>query len=113
MFEQEANSQAHTAETLGYIALEPSSFVLDGINVEVGRTSDAVTHSPHTVGYSISGDQMPILLGEMQTTDGRDTSTLRADQVHAGSAQIWVQEEQSRDTETAHTTETAGYIFIN
>jgi hypothetical protein len=113
MVEQEANAQEHAMETLGYIAVEPSSFALDGIYFEVGRTPDAVTHARQSIRYSIYGDQMPILLGEMQTTNGGDTSTPRVDQIDQGSAQVWVQEEQSKDMEMGHTTETAGYIVIN
>lgn len=48
----------------------------------------------------------------MQTTDGGDTSALRTLQVSSLDLQVTVEEEQSKDSETYHTTEDAGFIAI-
>jgi hypothetical protein len=54
----------------------------------------------------------PVLLTDMQATDGRDTANLRWDSKGNLSARIWVDEEQSRDTEVEHVTEAVGYFTI-
>ena len=53
MQEQEANAKAHAAETLAYIAWEPSDGVIDGLTFEVGRTGDNVTHNAQTIDFVI------------------------------------------------------------
>ena len=46
----------------------------------------------------------------MQTTDGPDTANIRWLSVDLDSAKIFIDEEQSKDSETAHTTEIVGYM---
>jgi hypothetical protein len=48
----------------------------------------------------------------MQTTDGGDTAALRMRDMKTNSVHIRVEEEQSKDKETAHTTEVVGYLAI-
>ncbi len=49
--EQEANAQDHAAETIDYIAWEPSSGIIDGVEFEVGRTDNVVTDNAHVLAY--------------------------------------------------------------
>ena len=46
----------------------------------------------------------------MQTTDGPDTASLRWDNRSTTGIQVKVEEEQSRDSETTHTSEVVGYF---
>jgi hypothetical protein len=48
----------------------------------------------------------------MQTTDGMDTAALRYKDLKINSVHIRVEEEQSKDKESAHTTEVVGYLAI-
>jgi len=48
----------------------------------------------------------------MQTTDGMDTAALRFKDMKTNSVHIRIEEEQSKDKETAHTTEVVGYLAI-
>jgi hypothetical protein len=48
----------------------------------------------------------------MQTTDGMDTAALRFKDLKTNSVNIRVEEEQSKDKETSHTTEVVGYLAI-
>ena len=75
--EQESNPQSHAAEAIDYIAWQPSSGVLDGLRFEVGRTGDEVTDDVHTISYQGAFDQPPVVLVDMQSTDGGDTANLR------------------------------------
>jgi len=110
--EQESSNQAHANETISYIAWEPSDGELEGLRFEVGRTGDTVTHEPHTLVYRSAFEQLPFFLGDMQTTDGPDTASLRYANFGLESVDVWVDEETSRDGEINHTTETVGYILL-
>jgi hypothetical protein len=111
--EEEASRHFHGVETISYIALEPSLVELDGLRFEIGRTEDNVTDTPHAAHYSSQSVLPPILLADMQSTDGGDTASVRVHRPDGNAAGIWVQEEQSKDQEIQHTTETVGYIVIN
>ncbi|MGB5831679.1 MAG: hypothetical protein WBG92_06765 [Thiohalocapsa sp.] len=111
--EEEASQQQHLSETISYVALEPTSLDLDGLTVEVGRTADNVTDRPQTVPFPVPWSDPPTIIADLQSTDGGDTANLRLHATDGISVDVWVQEEQSRDAETAHTTETLGYIIAN
>jgi PKD repeat protein len=112
MQEQEKKKQQHIVETLAFLAWEPSSGAIDGWRFEVDRTSDAVTHASHTIGFTTAFEQAPVFLADMQSTDGNDTANLRWLNKDALAVDVWVDEEQSRNSETSHTTETVGYLAI-
>jgi len=110
--EQESSAQEHVPETIGYIALEPGVVQAEHLRLKVGRTADTVTHNPYAVEFSNAASSLPLaLLADMQSTDGGDTASLRYDGMAENSVDVWVEEEQSKDSETAHTTETVGYIL--
>jgi len=110
--EQESSTQEHVPETIGYIALEPGVVHVEHLRLKVGRTADTVTHKPQTIRFSASASSHPLVfLADMQSTDGGDTASLRYERMRGNSVDVWVEEEQSKDPETAHTTETVGYIL--
>ncbi len=113
MIEQESSSHDQVAESIDYVAMEPSIVTLGDIQIEAGRTSDIVTHTPQRVDFALSAEHLPIVLADMQTTDGGDPSVCRVDQIDQYSMRTWVQEEQSNDSEIAHTTEAIGYIVVD
>ncbi len=110
--EQEANAQTHAEESIDYIAWEPSSGIIDGVEFEVGRTDNVVTDDVHYVPY---GDFAvpPVFLADMQTKDGGDTANLRLRNKSAGGVEVWIDEEKSMDLETGHTTEIVGYLAMD
>jgi hypothetical protein len=112
MREQESNATDHATETACYIAWEPSLGTLDGMNYEVVRTPDAVTHAAYPVSFGQAFSETPMLLAAMQSTDGADTSTTGITANTAVGCSLYIGEEQSRDSETSHTTETVGYIAV-
>jgi PKD repeat protein len=109
MQEQEANTQSHASETLAYIAWEPSAGTVDGLDFEVGRTSDSVTDDPFTIPFGTVFAMPPVLLADMQTADGGNTGNLRWQNESESNVEIWVAEEQSNDSEIRHPTEVVGY----
>jgi len=110
--EQESNRRRHARETVVYIAWEPSSGEINGRRYEVGSTADVVTHNVHTIYYSSPFDLPPVFVGDMQSTNERDTSNLRYLSKERESVDVYVDEEQSRDSETRHITETVGYLVL-
>jgi hypothetical protein len=54
----------------------------------------------------------PYLFAGMQTANEGDTADLRWMNRDVGAEDLWVDEEQSLDTETSHAAESIGYILL-
>jgi len=113
MQEQELNAKEHAAEEISFIAWEPCSGIADGIVFEVDKTRDAVKHYSHNVAFAESFTSLPVLVADMQTTDGGDTANVRWDSKEFYGVDLMIDEEQSRDTETNHTSEVVGYMVFS
>jgi hypothetical protein len=111
--EQELNAQQHLPESVDYIAWEPSFGVVNGLSYEVGLTDAMVTDQPYSLLYKGAFDQAPLFLADIQTTFGGDTANLRWDSRTEVGLEVWVSEEQSRDSETAHIAEAVGYLVVD
>jgi hypothetical protein len=112
MQEQESNTQDHMQETLSYIAWEPSSGEMGDTSFRVGRTVDAVKHKDYSLLFDSPLASSPIFLADMQTTDGGDTANVRYRKKAGDAVDVLIDEEQSRDSETSHTTEVLGYVAL-
>ncbi|MEM9556404.1 MAG: matrixin family metalloprotease [Acidobacteriota bacterium] len=109
--EQEANNQAHVAERVDWVAIEVGSTLVGGDELIVGRTSNSITHVWASIGFGGAVTD-PTFIAAMQTTDGGDTATLRHRNLTSTGVEVKVEEEQSANTETNHTTEVVGWIVI-
>ena len=76
------------------------------------RTDDALTHRPNEVTFENDFDTAPVLIADMQTTDGWNPAALRYDDLTAQSTSLFVEEERSGDAEVDHTTEVAGVLVL-
>jgi hypothetical protein len=112
MQEQELNVQEHDFERVAYIAWEPGSGMVDNLLFEIGRTGDAVTHAWYAIDFSVGFVADPVLLADMQSTDGADTANLRYNDLTVAGVEIKVSEEQSKNSEVAHTTENVGFMVF-
>ena len=110
--EQEVNSQDHGLETAAYLAWTPGSGATNGIRFQAGSTSDSVTKANYRINFDQQFDNLPFHFAAMQTTDGNDTSALKIVQAGIESMETMVEEEASKDSETDHTEEIAGYLVI-
>ncbi|WP_159977074.1 M57 family metalloprotease [Roseobacter cerasinus] len=99
---------AHTDETVSWIALETG--VGDGL--DVFRTADQLDHEVDSFQFNTSFAKAPVILGDLQSKDGRDPATLRLSQVDRSGVSLFVEEETSADSEVIHTEETAGYVAL-
>ena len=113
MQEQERNSQNHASETIFYIAWEPSSGIIDGtLAFEVNRTGDVIEHTFQTISFDQIFLSIPVFISDIQTGYGMNTANLRWERKEIDSVDVKIDEEQSRDIETAHITEVVGYMLF-
>lgn len=108
--EQEANIDSHPSETVSYIAWEPCRIDLDGIAIEVAKTTDSMNDEFKTVTFSQSFPEPPLLVASMQTTDGKDAASIRWIDLSNNGVKMKVAEESSKDAEIFHTSEVVGYF---
>lgn len=113
MQEQESSNQAHQPETIDFIAWEPSFGVVNGLRYEVGFTDAKVTNKVSTFLYHSVFARPPLFLAGMQTTANTDTANLRWRNRNEVAVDVWVSEEQSRDTEVTHPAESVGYFVAD
>ncbi len=110
--EQEANAKVHGLETVAYLAWTPGSGTTNGIQFQVGNTSDAVSHKNFTINFNQYFTESPFHFAGMQTTDGGDTASVKIIQAGTAGMEIMVEEEASKDSETNHTKEIAGFLVL-
>jgi hypothetical protein len=110
--EEEGNDGSHDLETVGYIAIAPGAGTIGDMAYEVQLTPDAVTHDWYTIDFKQSYSE-PIFLAGMQSYDGGNTAAVRYKALGADQSQVFVEEEQSADSEIWHTTETIGYAVFD
>ena len=109
MRELDASSRGHQVETISFVAWEPVSGTIDGTVFEVSQTTETGKHDGYTVQYQNILETQPIVLTSMQTTNSGDTSTLRWRNRTPYSVEVWIDEEQSGNTETNHASKKVGY----
>ncbi|KIC41891.1 hypothetical protein RA27_00255 [Ruegeria sp. ANG-R] len=107
--EEQESSGAHVAETVSWIALESGA----GAGFEAFRTADQLDERVDRFDFTTSFGSAPVLLADMQSTDGGDTSTVRMQSLDATGVSLFVAEEQSKNVEVGHTNETAGILALS
>jgi hypothetical protein len=111
--EEEVADGVHATETVGYIAIDQGTAVSGDTTLNAVTTGNTVTHQNSTVSFGdIDGSTAPVILSDMQTRDGGDAATLRHRSQTSTSVTVWVEEEQSKDSELNHTTEVAGVLAM-
>lgn len=111
--EQERTKNAHDSETVTYIAWQQGKGMLNNeVYYETATTTDSITDNWVELEFQRSFTEAPLFLADMQSCDGGETSIIRSQNITNTSVQINIEEEQSKDSEIEHTTETAGYILF-
>jgi hypothetical protein len=111
--EQEKNTNKHVNETVNYIAWEPGEGTLGTMQYRVAATATAVTSAWYAITFPSAYTAPPLLLADMQTAIGADTSALRVQKLSVTGFEIKVEEEQSKDAEVSHGSEAIGYIALS
>ena len=110
--EQEKNSTAHMAETIGYIAWGTGRGEINNMVFEAGTTPDSIDDAWNEISFITQFPDLPLFIAGMQKTDGSDPAALRMQNLSRTKTQIKVEEEKSSDSETGHTSEVVGYLTI-
>jgi hypothetical protein len=110
--EQESSQRRHLSETIDYIAWEPSFGRVNGLRYAVGRLGAGVSSTASSFLYPIAFAVPPRFLADMQTMNGSEPANLRWRNRNEATLEVWVAEEQSRDTETRHVAESVGYLVL-
>ena len=108
--EQESNPRRHAGERIGYIAWPPSGGTLGGLLFEAANAADPVNHRFRELPLTTGFPHEPAILAGLQSANGGDTASLRLRHTGVSKVALRVEEEQSRDKETWHVGETAGYL---
>jgi hypothetical protein len=110
--EQESRTQGHGAETIGYLAWEPSVGNWGGLQFAVGATKSLVTSRAYRLSFGGAWGEPPVFVAQMQTLNEGDTAVLRHENLGVASVDIRVEEETSKDRETGHKNEAVGYALF-
>jgi hypothetical protein len=111
--EQESNSKNHNSETINYIAWEPSAGSMDGLTYEINRTANEVNQNFHTVQFNRNFITDPVFMADMQTANSMDTANVRWQNKDSQTVEVQIDEEQSRNRQTKHNSETVGYMVFS
>ncbi len=106
------NSGSHDVESVGWFAIETGAGSDDGFEFYADQLGDAFTHDFSDVLFKHDFDEIPQLLAQISSYDGSDASFARAQSFTADGVKLKVQEDQSKDTETDHTTESFDIFTI-
>ncbi|NBD16308.1 MAG: hypothetical protein GVY04_09215 [Cyanobacteria bacterium] len=113
MQEEEAlMNTGHTQETIGWLAMSSGSGSWDGFSYAAGSTPDQVTDEWYGLEFGAGFSQAPNLLGSIASSDGGDYAGLRYQNLGSNSVQLKVEEEESADSETNHTTEAVSFLAL-
>jgi hypothetical protein len=111
---QEADRPAAPgAETIAYIAWEPTSGILNGVSYEISTSGDVVTDAFKLLTFTIPLNQAPVFIADMQSFNGGDTAWIRRRNKKTTSIQVQIDEEQSSNQEVGHVAENIGYILLS
>jgi hypothetical protein len=108
--QKQESSSNPVNETVAWIAQQPGAGTTGGTLYDAALTPDAVTDGWYSFDFGQSFAQNPAFVAAMQTNDGANPATLRYQSLTTSGVQVKVEEEQSTDSETNHTTERVGYL---
>lgn len=103
--EEEGQDGVHASETIGWIAIEPGGDGTSGTANSFG----GVDENTDTLGLGATYSD-GIVLAETQTINGGDTATVVIDSQTDSTVSVFIEEEQSSNSEMNHVDETVGII---
>ncbi len=103
--EEEAEANNHGSETIGYIAIQPGGTADSGTAAVAGSID-------HNVATLDLGDTFSnaVVVAETQTINGGNTATVVIDGQTNSTVDLFIEEEQSNDSEKNHVLEEVGVV---
>lgn len=111
--EEASETIRHVNERISWIALETASGDVGGLFYEAKQHDVGVNHRGETVFFTNFFDDPPAVISDMQTFFGDNTATTRQTMVSAGRVDLFIEEEQSLDTEIGHGREDVAIFAIS
>ncbi|MEM7455662.1 MAG: Ig-like domain-containing protein [Planctomycetota bacterium] len=104
-----------TDETIGYFAIEQGTgeASLNGLSFEADVTGNAVTDSDFSVSFTNDMTSAVNFLGNLTTYNGGNDAALGSHGVSSTGATIYIEEDQTNDTEVTHIAESASWLAFN
>ncbi|MER5174045.1 M10 family metallopeptidase [Thioclava kandeliae] len=99
--EADGNVGNDTTRVVQWVAIETASESI------ISEGTEAITH----IGSKIAADSSLALFGDSQSYNGSDTMVLRTKEANDGTS-LYIQEEQSKDSEMIHMAETVSWLTI-
>lgn len=109
---EESATVRHSAEVVGWMAIEPGEGTWSGMLYEAGHTPDRVSHKWYSISFGQNYAQAPRFVAALAKYDGSDSSHLRYQSLTSASVQIKVEEDTTYDKEKNHTKEVVDYIAV-
>ena len=108
---------SHLEETIGYIIMEEEFGLVDDIQFESKQSSDSVSgfgnSPPYFTSFSQSFSKVPsVVLVNHLEVDGSDGGWGVVYSVSGSQVGLCIDEDQVRDSERSHTTETCGFLVF-
>ncbi len=109
--EEEAADQLHGGETVSWMAMEAGN--VDGSYTMAAQLLNNVNHNDQTLTYPLSFSSKPVFIGSVNGTVQADPVSVRTKAETASGLQLSLQEEQSADSETAHSNEKLAWLALS
>jgi hypothetical protein len=103
--EELSNNGIHGVETVGWFAIKQGAGTSNGHDFFADVTDDNIDHKWSDILFDNHLEELPQLLAQISTYDGADPSFVSVDNLNVNSVQVSIQEDQSKNSETTHTTE--------
>lgn len=113
MQEEEAlNKGGHTNETIGWLAIDSGVTSAGDTLMQGGTTSQSYNNDFARAKFGSEFDSAPALIAKLSSFNGADTANLRLDDISRTGFGVGVHEEQSLDSELAHTNESVSFLAL-
>ena len=101
--EEEAEDGIHKLETVHYVAIQRGSGQEGSLSFKASSTGEAVTHEMSTIDFGDTYSN-PFFFAQIRTTKGNNPAGLRLSSLSNTQATLFIEEEQSLDSEIIHNT---------
>lgn len=101
--EEELGDNVHAIERVSWMAIEPG--VTTDASLLEATSIASVSNTPYALNYVSAYTTPPVLITCAQTTNEADPFTVRYNTQTSNSAQLFLDEEQSKDAEKVHASE--------
>ena len=109
---EEAATDQHDAETVGYLAIDSGSGVWSGLVYKAKTTASVVDDSYYGLSFESFFSDTPAFLSNMSSYNGQDNANLRYTNLTTIGVQVRAGEDTTVDTELIHGGESVSYFAI-